>query len=65
MAKKTKTGHFWRVPYDWRRPTVSRAKSRLWNRNEPKLFVPKVFGWGWDLNFARLLRRQPTTRRRR
>lgn len=22
-----------------------------------KLFVPKAFGWGYDINFARLLRR--------
>jgi uncharacterized membrane protein len=47
------------MPYDWRRPTVERTKSRLWNPAEPRLFVPKVFGWGLDVNFARLLGRKP------
>jgi len=34
------------------------VKIRLWNRSEPRLFVPKSFGWGWDINFARLLGRR-------
>ena len=55
----SKTGKFLGMPYDVRRPTVERAKSRLWNPDEPRLFVPKVFGWGWDVNFARLLGRKP------
>jgi len=54
-----KTGKFLGAPYDLRRPTVERTKSRLWNPNEPRLLVPKVFGWGWDVNFARLLGRKP------
>jgi hypothetical protein len=54
-----KTGTVLGIPYDWRRPTAARAKSRLWNPNEPRLFVPRVFGMGWDINFARLLGRTP------
>ena len=54
---KGETGTILGVPYDWRRPTVERAKSRLWNPAEPRLFVPRVFGIGWDMNFARLLGR--------
>ena len=53
-----RTGTFLRVPYDWRRPTVARTKERWWNPGESRLFVPRVYGWGWDLNFARLLRRK-------
>jgi hypothetical protein len=53
-----KTGRFLGMPYDWRRPTVARTKERLWNPADPRLFVPRVYGWGWDLNFARLLRRR-------
>jgi hypothetical protein len=49
------------MPYDWRRPTVRRVKSRWWNPKDPRLFTPKSFGWGWDINFARLLGR--TSRR--
>ena len=39
------------VPYDLRRPSVARAKSRLWNRNDPHFFTPKSIGAGWDINF--------------
>jgi len=39
------------VPYDLRRPTVSRAVSRLYNREDPRLFPPKSFGVGWTINF--------------
>ncbi len=53
-----RTGTLLGVPYDWRRPTVARAKSRLWNPDEPRLLVPRVFGLGWDINFARLLGRR-------
>jgi hypothetical protein len=54
-----KTGTLLGMPYDWRRPTVARAKSRLWNPGEARLFTPRVFGLGWDINFARLLGRRP------
>jgi len=40
------------VPYDFRWPTVDRAKDRLWNPDGP-LFGPQVFGVGWSLNFGR------------
>jgi hypothetical protein len=52
-----KTGNWRRIPYDWRRPTVARIKSRLWNQDEPRLFVPRPYGAGWTVNFARLLGR--------
>ena len=45
------------VPYDFRRPTVARVKERWWNRRDRRLFTPRVFGVGWDLNLARLLGR--------
>jgi hypothetical protein len=45
------------VPYDFRRPTFKRARSRLWNPRDKRLFTPRTFGVGWDVNFARLLRR--------
>ena len=54
-----KTGTFLGIPYDWRRPTAARVRSRLWNPAEPRLFVPSVFGLGWDINLARLLGRHP------
>jgi uncharacterized protein DUF5808 len=57
--KKPKTGTFLGVPYDWRRPTVARYKERMWNPEEPRLIVPRAFGWGYDINLARLLRVKP------
>jgi Family of unknown function (DUF5808) len=53
-----KTGKFLGVPYDWRRPTLARIRERWWNRSDPRLFTPKAFGWGFDINLARLLRRR-------
>ena len=42
------------VPYDFRVPTLERAKSRWWNPQDDRLFVPTVFGVGWTINAARL-----------
>jgi len=45
------TGELLGIPYDVRRPTATRAKSRMWNRDDPRMFPPKSFGWGWTINF--------------
>ncbi|QIS13664.1 DUF5808 domain-containing protein [Nocardia arthritidis] len=42
------------IPYDWRRPTGARIKARWWNPDDPRLFTPKSFGWGYGLNLYRL-----------
>jgi hypothetical protein len=44
------------VPYDFRMPTIDRARSRWWNPEDDRLFVPTVFGVGWTINLARLAR---------
>lgn len=44
------------VPYDFRMPTLERARSRWWNTDDDRLFVPQVFGVGWTVNLARLAR---------
>ncbi len=44
------------VPYDFRMPTLERARSRWWNPDDDRLFVPQVFGVGWTVNFARVAR---------
>jgi hypothetical protein len=54
-----KTGKFLGMPYDWRRPTLARAKSRWWNPADARLITPRSFGWGYAINFARLLGRKP------
>ena len=61
----TKYGTFLKVPYDWRRPTKRRVKSRWWNPYDRRLITPKSFGWGWDLNLYWVAhpRRRPKRRR--
>jgi uncharacterized protein DUF5808 len=44
------------VPYDFRVPTLERARSRWWNPDEDRLFVPQVLGVGWTINVARFAR---------
>jgi hypothetical protein len=52
-----RTGKFLGVPYDWRRPSLARAKSRWWNDGDSRIFTPKTYGWGFDINVAQVLRR--------
>jgi len=56
MSEK-RTGRFLGIPYDWRRPTVSRAKSRWWNDDDRRVFTPRAFGWGYAVNLAEVARR--------
>ena len=44
------------VPYDFRRPTLARYRSRMWAPEDPRLFPPQAYGVGWTLNVGRLLR---------
>jgi uncharacterized membrane protein len=56
-VSKRRTGTFLGVPYDWRRPTLARAKSRWWNADDKRIFTPKTYGWGYDINVREVLRR--------
>ena len=49
-----KTGKILFIPYDLRFPTLSRIRERMWNREDPRIFTPRVFGAGWTVNFATL-----------
>src|SRR5215213_4461961 len=42
------------VPYDFRRPTLSRLQERLWAPDNPQVMTPQVFGVGWTVNFGRV-----------
>ncbi|RNL61363.1 hypothetical protein EFK50_18605 [Nocardioides marmoriginsengisoli] len=57
-GKRSRTGTFWGIPYDWRRPTRARFKERMWNPEDPRFMTPRAFGWGYDLNFYRLFHRR-------
>lgn len=43
------------VPYDFRLPTFSRIKDAWWNPDDSRLFTPRAFGVGWDVNLPRLI----------
>jgi Family of unknown function (DUF5808) len=44
------------MPYDWRRPSGARIRRRWWNPDDPRILVPKAFGWGYVINFGALWR---------
>jgi hypothetical protein len=50
-GKDKREGTVLGVPYDLRKPTAERVKSRLWNPDDRRMFPPKAFGAGWTLNF--------------
>ena len=52
------------IPYDWRAPTAARVRQRGWNPDDRRIFTPKVFGWGYSINFYELGRRLGLMRRR-
>jgi Family of unknown function (DUF5808) len=59
-GKEPHTGTFLGIPYDWRRKGyTARLKERWWNPADPRLITPRALGWGYALNFARLLGRKP------
>ena len=56
MDEKKGRGRFLGLPYDWRRPSLERAKRAAWNPDERRVWVPKSYGWGYAINFAALVR---------
>lgn len=42
------------MPYELRVPNSDRIASRWWNPLDSRIFVPRVFGLGWDINFGAL-----------
>ena len=56
-TRQQKVGTYLGVPYDWRWPSVAVIRERFWNPDDPRIFTPKVFGWGWSVNLAALFSR--------
>ncbi|MDR2722623.1 MAG: hypothetical protein LBB54_02675 [Cellulomonadaceae bacterium] len=42
------------VPYDFRLPTLDKAKATYWNPDGAAV-SPKLFGIGWDPNLGRII----------
>ena len=51
-ASDRRHGTFAGVPFDVRPPTAERLRRALWNPTDPRLFMPRTFGVGWDLNLG-------------
>ena len=58
-------GHVAGLPYDWRRPTMSRFRARVWNPGDRRVLTPKSFGWGYAVNFYWLVHPARLVRARR
>jgi hypothetical protein len=57
VAGENKTGRFLGIPYDWRKPTLIRLKKGIWNPDAQRIFIPKVYGWGYGINLYEVARR--------
>ena len=53
------------LPYDFRRPTASRIRARMWNPDDPRILTPKTFGWGLGVNLYWLVHPVRLVRARR
>lgn len=43
------------VPYEFRIPTLQRARERLWDPKAEHVIGPRVFGVGWTVNVGKAL----------
>ncbi len=43
------------VPYDFRPPTITRVRERLWAPDDERIVVPQPFGVGWTVNVGRVV----------
>jgi hypothetical protein len=57
VAGDDKTGRFLGIPYDWRKPTLERLKRGAWDPEQRRILIPKVYGWGYGINFYEVARR--------
>ena len=51
-ARTAGAGRLFGIPFDVRVPTASRIAQRWWDPTNSDIFVPRVFGMGWDVNFG-------------
>ena len=45
------------MPYNWSRPARGDVRKGLLDPDEPRVWTPKNYGWGYTINFAALWRR--------
>ncbi len=42
----------WAFPTTCAIPTAERVAERLWNPSDPRIWMPRIWGMGWDINFG-------------
>jgi hypothetical protein len=47
------------IPYDFRFPSRAKLKSHYWNPEDERIFIPRAFGFGWDINLYQLRQSYP------
>lgn len=57
FMRREKEGELLGIPYSFNPPTLERVKGRLWNAEDPRIFTPHIFGWGWSVNFYQIGKR--------
>lgn len=50
-AVRTWHGTILGIPYDFRLPTLERIREKVWNKDTSRIFMPRIFGVGWSINF--------------
>jgi hypothetical protein len=55
VARKPQ-GRFLGIPYNWSRFTRPEIWKGIWDPSDRRLIRPKVYGWGWGVNFAAIVR---------
>lgn len=55
-SERTWHGDLYGIPYDYRAPSVEKAKATYWAPDDERILMPKLFGWGWDPNVGRVVR---------
>ncbi len=53
------SGEIFGIPYDFSIPTLRKIRKRWWNKEDPRIIVPKTFGLGFDINLYQLQKREP------
>ena len=57
IRTKQSHGRFLRVPFEFRVPTPTRVRQRVWNPDDDSVLTPQAFGVGWTLNLYQVARR--------
>lgn len=58
-SKKSTVQSFFGMPMRWEH---KKALKNMWNKAEDRVFPPKYFGIGWDINFHALLKKTKVIR---